>query len=59
MRAAFDEHLTAYKQSPEAAAKFVHQGESKPKEGLPEPELAAWTLVANLVLNLDETITRN
>jgi hypothetical protein len=59
VRAALDEHLAAYRQAPEAAAKFIRQGESKPTAGLPEPELAAWTLVANLVLNLDETLTRN
>jgi hypothetical protein len=59
VRAALDEHLAAYQQAPEAAAKFIRQGESKPTAGLPEPELAAWTLVANLVLNLDETLTRN
>ena len=30
-----------------------------PDPKLAEPELAAWTLVANLLLNLDETVTKN
>ncbi len=51
--------LAEYAQSAEAAKKVVHNGESKPKPGLPQSELAAWTLVANLILNLDETINRN
>ena len=56
---AFAKHLAKYEAQPEAAKKVIHNGESAPKPGLPEPELAAWTLIANLVLNLDETITRN
>jgi hypothetical protein len=59
VRQALDQHLLAFRQVPENAAKFIRQGESKPKGGVPEPELAAWTLIANLVLNLDETVTRN
>ena len=59
VRGAFERHLASYQQATDAAGKLIHQGESKPKAGLAEPELAAWTLVANLVLNLDETITRN
>ena len=59
IRAAYEHHLAAFQQAPEAAAKFIRQGESKPRPGLPEPELAAWTLVANLMLNLDETVTPN
>jgi hypothetical protein len=59
VRAAFQQHLTAFQQTPEAAGKFIRQGETKPKAGLPEPEVAAWTLVANLILNLDETVSRN
>ena len=48
-----------FAQSAEAAKKVISNGESKPKPALAEKELATWTLVANLVLNLDETINRN
>ena len=51
--------LARYQQNPEAAKQAVRNGESPPKAGLAEPELAAYTLVANLLLNLDETVTRN
>lgn len=56
---ALDQHLASYRQDAEAAKKVITNGESKPKSLLPEADLAAWTLVANLVLNLDETLTRN
>ncbi|MEQ1862274.1 MAG: PSD1 and planctomycete cytochrome C domain-containing protein [Chthoniobacteraceae bacterium] len=56
---ALDKHLAHLTQDTEAAKKVIANGESKPRAGLPEPEVAAWTLVANLILNLDETINRN
>jgi hypothetical protein len=56
---ALEKHLARYAKDPEAAKAAVHNGESAPPANLPEPELAAWTLVANLLLNLDETITKN
>ena len=59
VRGALEHHLATFQQTADAAAKFIRQGESKPNPALPEPELAAWTLIANLILNLDETITRN
>ena len=52
-------HLARYSKDEAAAKKAVSHGESKPKAGLPAAELAAYTLVANMVLNLDETLTRN
>ena len=55
---AFSTHLEKFLAHPELAAQVVRNGESKPPPGLFEPELAAWTMVANLVLNLDETVTR-
>ncbi len=56
---ALEQHLTHYKSDPEAAKKAISFGESKPLESQNPTELAAYTLAANLVLNLDETITRN
>jgi hypothetical protein len=56
---ALDRQRAIYKADPAAAKKVVHAGESKPKGAASDDEVAAWTIVANLVLNLDETITRN
>jgi len=55
----FDRQLAKYKAAPAEAKKAITFGESKPPEGVDEVELAAWTLVANLILNLDEAIVRN
>ena len=52
-------HLTRYAKAPEDAKKAVAHGDSKPKAGLAPADLAAYTLVANMLLNLDETLTRN
>lgn len=47
-------------QSDVAAAKaLVHVGESPVNVVADAPELAAYTLIANLILNLDETLNRN
>jgi hypothetical protein len=56
---AFEKHLARFQQDAEAAKKVISNGESKPRESLAPAEVAAWTLVANLILNLDETVTRN
>ncbi len=51
-------HAERYAAAPAAAAGLVSFGESKPDAGLKPEELAPWTLVANLVLNLDETLNK-
>lgn len=56
---ALDQHLVRYQADPEAAKKAISFGDSKARENLNVTELAAYTLAANLVLNLDETVTRN
>jgi mono/diheme cytochrome c family protein len=48
-----------YETDSEAAKRAISHGESQPPAGLAPAELAAWTLLANLMLNLDETLTRN
>lgn len=59
VRRALEQHLERYAAAPEAARRVVAVGESKPRRGLAATELAAYTLTANLLLNLDETVTRN
>ncbi|MBX3452424.1 MAG: DUF1553 domain-containing protein [Planctomycetaceae bacterium] len=59
VRSALGEFRSRYAASPEAAAKLIAVGESPVPQDLPASELAAYTLVANLLLNLDETVTRN
>lgn len=54
-----DQHIERYQQSPDDAATLIRQGESKPSAELAAPELAAYTLVASTILNLDETLNRN
>jgi len=49
------QHYTA---DPKAAHALVSEGESKSDAAIPEPELAAWTMVASEMLNLDETLTK-
>jgi hypothetical protein len=48
-----------YETDVEGAKQAISHGESKPPADLAPVELASWTLVANLMLNLDETLSRN
>jgi hypothetical protein len=54
----YDRHLRQYRADPKAAAAFLHVGDRAVPADLPAPELAAWTSVARVILNLHETITR-
>ena len=59
VRDLFQKQLAKYQAAPAEAKKAITFGESKPDPALNEPELAAWALVCNLILNLDETVVRN
>ncbi len=50
--------LTFYKQSPEDAAALLTFGESKADPALEPPQLAAWTMIASELLNLDEALNK-
>ncbi len=47
-----------YSADPTAAKALVEVGEKKHDSSIPEPELAAWTMVASEMLNLDETLNK-
>ena len=55
----YERQMRKYAALPEEAKKAVTFGKSPLPAGLSERELAAWTLVANLILNLDEAVVRN
>ncbi len=58
LHAAFQDHLDHFVQHPEAARRLISIGERKPDESLAPSELASWTMIANLILNLDEVINK-
>jgi len=50
--------LTRFQTQPAAAAQLLAVGEAKLANGMNPAELAAWTLTASVLLNLDEFVTR-
>ncbi len=57
LREVYEQQLAEYREAPESAAKLIAIGESPQTELVDKAELAAWTMVANLILNLDESVT--
>jgi mono/diheme cytochrome c family protein len=56
--ATLEDYTTTYTKNPEAAKKLIAIGETKPDAKLAPAELAAWTMVANVILNLDEVLNK-
>jgi hypothetical protein len=54
----YRDYLAYYESDPADAAKLVSIGESKRAASLPAPELAAMTMVANELMNLDEVLVK-
>ena len=54
----FNQQAVGFRLDPSAAKKLLAVGESARDASLDTAELAAWTTVASVLLNLDETITK-
>lgn len=58
LKAACEREFRRFAENREAANQLLHVGASRPPVQVDIAELAAWTMLANTLLNLDETITR-
>ena len=56
--AGYEQQLARFRRDSKSALELVSLGEAPRDTSLPVVELAAFTTAANLILNLDETITR-
>jgi hypothetical protein len=54
----YHQSLTRFQRDAAAAQSLLTTGESPRDATLSEPELAAWTRVMSVILNLDEAITK-
>ncbi len=54
----FQQQLASFRADPSSALKLVSIGPADRPTNLDVPTLAAWTVLANVILNLDETLTK-
>ncbi len=54
----YQRQLGEYRKDKDAAEKLLGVGSFRAKPGLDRSELAAWTTIASMLLNLDETVTK-
>ena len=52
-------HRREYRDNPKAAKAMLAVGEAPRPQSIDPAEFAAWTVLSNLLLNLDEAITKN
>ncbi len=55
---AYQKFVAYYREHPQAAEKFLAHGESPRDKKLDTTQLAAYTAVASMILNLDEAVTK-
>jgi hypothetical protein len=58
LKKTFDQQLAAFRKDGEGARALLMTGASPHDPAIPAAELAAYTAVANMILNLDEVITK-
>ncbi len=54
----YDELLAVYRDSPQEANSMATDPLGPPPDGMDVAELAAWTVISNALLNIDETLAR-
>jgi hypothetical protein len=54
-----EKQLAAFRDNPKAATELLRVGDSPRDDTLPASELAAYTIVMSVILNLDEVVTKN
>jgi hypothetical protein len=59
LRDLLSRQLIDYRKDKKAASELLRVGESVVDDKIDQSELAAWTMVASTILNLDETITKD
>jgi len=59
LRGVYEKQLAVYRSDKAAALKLLAVGESPRDEALDPAELAAWSTVAGVILNLDEAVTKS
>jgi hypothetical protein len=57
-RASFDDLAAHYGSHPEHAGQLIHYGDSPPSGQVDAQTLAAWTMLVNQLMNLDETLNK-
>ncbi len=58
MAMAAEQFRSTYQQKPEAAKELISTGDTVADESLDAAELAAWTMIANIVMNRDDFINK-
>jgi hypothetical protein len=59
LRSSLEKYTARFRQSPASASDFVSHGESPRNKSLDVVDLAAHTAMASVLLNMDETISKN
>jgi hypothetical protein len=54
----YNQQLAEYRKDQDAAERLLAVGDFKANDNLDKSELAAWTTIASMILNLDETLTK-
>jgi len=57
-RAVFADLMQHYKEHPDEAKQLLAVGESKRDESIDAPTHAAWTMLTNQLMNLDEVLNK-